>query len=270
MNLDEWEEKHPEKKKPIGSPPNSGTAKAKTEPKPKKKVKKKVAVSAKNTSSTALTVSNANHLLNIPATMTLTGFKLPDVITEEQWTECGNRLKTVESGFQWWWGDWWITGKKQGWWNYGDGKEIAERIGINYKTITGYASVARSIESSLRRENLTFNHHKVVAGLPDQEDQKDLLEKAVVEKASVRKLGNMVKIKIGKKKATDAKTTEAKESSLSEADKQRIETAVSEFRNNELFAKVKAYVAQLPTMLERLAIADAILGIDPLVRYISK
>jgi hypothetical protein len=69
---------------------------------------------------------------------------------------------------QWWRGDWWAYGADR---KYGDGREIAEKAGVNYETAKQYGSVARAFELCERSHNLTFDHHLRVMAAPEGERQ---------------------------------------------------------------------------------------------------
>jgi hypothetical protein len=61
------------------------------------------------------------------------------------------------------------------WINYGEarwGEKYAQALDVldlEYSTLSTYAYVGRKVESSTRRENLSFSHHRAVAPLPPDE-----------------------------------------------------------------------------------------------------
>lgn len=68
--------------------------------------------------------------------------------------------------------------------HYGGKYDEAMRLtGLDYQTLTNYAYVARSVPISLRKENLTFEHHARVAALKpdDQEHWLKVCEKAIAK-----------------------------------------------------------------------------------------
>src|SRR5262249_31940688 len=73
-------------------------------------------------------------------------------------------------------GDWWAYGYHK----YGErkAKTAAKKLRYEFTTLMNIGSVARRIETSLRREDLTFSHHVEVAKL-DPADQKYWLNQAV-------------------------------------------------------------------------------------------
>ena len=70
--------------------------------------------------------------------------------------------------------------------------DIAEETGMAKQTLKDTKWVSENVESSLRKDNLSFNHHKEVASLPP-EKQELFLNMAVENKLSVRDLRNEIK-----------------------------------------------------------------------------
>ena len=114
-----------------------------------------------------------------------------DDITIDEWKELGRGLKQIEGSVQFWIGDWARFGEKRGFTGkYTDPKvydELEEITGLERKTLCGYKGISESIESSLRREDLSFSHHKEVASLP-REKQEKFLQLASEKDLSVREL----------------------------------------------------------------------------------
>jgi len=116
---------------------------------------------------------------------------IQDNITIDEWKELGQSLKQVEGSVQFWIGDWARYGDKSGFTGkYTDPKvydELEEITGLERQTIKDYNWVSDKVDSSLRKDDLSFNHHKEVAKLPEQK-QIEFLQKACDEKLSVRDL----------------------------------------------------------------------------------
>lgn len=114
-----------------------------------------------------------------------------DDITIDEWKELGRGLKQIEGSVQFWIGDWARFGEKRGFTGkYTDPKvydELEEITGLDRKTLYGYKGISESIESSLRRDDLSFSHHKEVASLP-KEKQEKFLQLASEKDLSVREL----------------------------------------------------------------------------------
>jgi N6-adenosine-specific RNA methylase IME4 len=104
--------------------------------------------------------------LDLPGRVTPTGWKLPSSLDEVDWIKYGKYLCAVEGALQWWVGDWWAYGVER---EYGDGAELAQRVGIDYGTVRTYAWVCGCYELSIRVDNVSFSHHRLVADHPPRE-----------------------------------------------------------------------------------------------------
>ena len=125
-------------------------------------------------------------------------------ITKDEWMFVFKSLKMVEGCVQFWIGDC-LAYRQQKWGMYDD---IAEETGYDKGTLQNIVSVTKSIETSLRHEDLTFSHHQEVAKLPP-EKQALFLNKAVEEKLSVRELREEIR-KDGKKQFDTPELPEGK------------------------------------------------------------
>jgi len=104
-------------------------------------------------------------------------------ITEVEWMDVFKSLKMVEGCVQFWIGDC-LAYRQQKWGMY---DEIVEETGYDKQSLKDIKWVSEKVESSLRKDDLSFNHHKEVASLTP-EKQEIFLNKAVDEKLSVRDL----------------------------------------------------------------------------------
>lgn len=87
-----------------------------------------------------------------------------------EWLSIGRQLHDVGDGVSWWIGDWVNYGENHIWGDgYADAMKMFDRA---YGTIANAASIARKIEFSRRRENLTFAHHAEVASLEPKKQDK--------------------------------------------------------------------------------------------------
>lgn len=127
--------------------------------------------------------------------------------TKTEWETYGEILRRVDEAKQWAIGDWLLDGKQ----HYGDGlyKRAAEVTGLSEGTLRDYAWIASGFEMSLRKDKLTYNHHKEVASLkliatdpkgklflseePDQEKIAELLGEAEKRGWSVVELREKVR-----------------------------------------------------------------------------
>jgi N6-adenosine-specific RNA methylase IME4 len=102
--------------------------------------------------------------LGLKGQLSLTGWDLPDDMSEGEWLRAGMVLARIDRGIGWWIGDWWAFGEKK----YGRRRALTEAedwAGPAFQTCANCASVARKFETSCRQEVLTFEHHRLVAGL---------------------------------------------------------------------------------------------------------
>lgn len=90
-------------------------------------------------------------------------------VTDNDLKDLGEKLGQIGKTIQWWIGDW--ANLKSGEW--GEKYQwLVDVCGLNEKTIRNYANVARKVQLSLRRDNLTFTHHTLVAKMSDAEQAK--------------------------------------------------------------------------------------------------
>lgn len=134
-----------------------------------------------------------NHMGFLPLTgeITATGLELPDELTQDQWREAGMEIARTGSASKWWLGDWWKFADHR----YGSRKEIVDSKdwdGPAFQTCKDAGWVASEFERSLRKDLLSFNHHKAVISLPHDWRMK-LLDEAEVDGLSVRALVQRVK-----------------------------------------------------------------------------
>src|SRR5438270_10122244 len=104
--------------------------------------------------------------------------------TFANWQQCGVFIQEAEKSVQFWIGDWLNYGQKVWGKKY---EEALEKTGLDYQTLRNYKWVAASVPLSLRRDTLSFHHHKEVANL-ESEKQAYLLNQAVVESWPLLKL----------------------------------------------------------------------------------
>lgn len=117
-----------------------------------------------------------------------TGLEMPRALTFERWQSLGETLGRINRASGWWIGDWLNFGERA----YGESySQAMDATGLSYGTLANYASVAKRVESSRRRESLTFAHHQEVAALPARE-QDEYLQQAEREGLSKAKLRRVV------------------------------------------------------------------------------
>lgn len=123
--------------------------------------------------------------------MTATRLIAPETVTEDEITEIGSILTRLESGVQFWLGDWAnLYVNLVGAANQFDTAEaydnLADQFGIDKQTLKDYAWVCRRIDASLRNDALSFNHHRLVANDRFVDRAHYLLEYAAANSLSVR------------------------------------------------------------------------------------
>ncbi len=74
----------------------------------------------------------------------------------------GALLATIETGVQWWIGDYWnyrhqALGEKK------CGPEVGEQLGISYQTVRQCGDVSRKYQHDIRISCLPFGHHQAIA-----------------------------------------------------------------------------------------------------------
>jgi hypothetical protein len=107
----------------------------------------------------------------------------PDLPYEE-WLRHGSRIGLAARSSGWWLGDWLRYGESR----YGTKYTAASRItGYDRQTLMNMVYVTARIDSSRRREKLSFSHHAEVASL-DAAEQDRWLGKAEADQWSVRDL----------------------------------------------------------------------------------
>jgi N6-adenosine-specific RNA methylase IME4 len=120
--------------------------------------------------------------LAIPGVFTATGLNLPDETTRDEWLEIGGFLARVHQTVAWWVGDWLNFGVEHGYIpreRYDEAALLWKRY--ERKTLRNFAWVTAEVESSRRRDDLSFGHHDAVAALPPAEQREWLGQAAKYE-----------------------------------------------------------------------------------------
>lgn len=99
--------------------------------------------------------------------LTATGLVVAGEVADEDWVDLGKILSALQGRLQWLIGDWAATIEQQWGRKY---KDIAEYLGYEEKTIRDWVYVCRSVELSMRIDNVSFAHHQLVASMaPDDQ-----------------------------------------------------------------------------------------------------
>lgn len=108
---------------------------------------------------------------------TVTGLAIPAEITFDEWVASGLYLKVSYFAHKWWLVDWLLKGE-----DFGDqGRQaVAEMWGMNEHSLISILSAGSRFPPERRRPELSFEHHREVAYMPE-ELADDLLDKAIAE-----------------------------------------------------------------------------------------
>jgi len=108
----------------------------------------------------------------------------PDGMDYPEWIAAGRRLGVIGRGSQWWIGDWLLFGTAR----FGERYVEASRVtGYDPKSLRNMRYVASRVPVSLRRDNLRWSHHALLAAL-EPEEQEIWLDRAVNSRLSVADL----------------------------------------------------------------------------------
>lgn len=119
---------------------------------------------------------------------TPTGLTLPEDLPFDEWADYGQTLFQIERGVMWAIGDWWRYGEHR----YGERAAAALDSHYSYQTFRDAGWVAGAVETSRRRDGLSWSHHREVAAL-DPDDQDFWLSEAEHGEWSQKELRTRVK-----------------------------------------------------------------------------
>lgn len=129
---------------------------------------------------------------------TRVGLRFPRKLAFSEWERAGHQLTRVVDSSAWCLGDWLVYGQT----HYTDSyRRVIDATGLDYGTLRNYASVARRVPLSRRRDTLTFQHHAEVAGLPGDE-QEMWLDRAEKQKWSRNQLRHRLSLSRGESRRT--------------------------------------------------------------------
>lgn len=158
-----------------------------------------------------LAISNDELTFNTDKlTVTDVGIEFHEWLTDEEWTDLGRKLGRVVKASMFMIGDWLIHRERElGGGTRGGGEKgklggkgrpedidaryrrAAELTGLDEDTLQVAAWVCRNVPPKFRRRNLAFAHHKVVAKLPEP-DQERWLGLAEKHKMGKRRLARSI------------------------------------------------------------------------------
>lgn len=121
---------------------------------------------------------------NLPGELTPTSLVLHDDVKEDSWASIGAVLGRMARSNQWWIGDWIAHGERK----YGETyAQAVNDTGLDEQTLMNYVWVSNSVHPDVRREDLSWSHHLLVAKLTKAQ-QKRWLEHAAAGGWSVSDL----------------------------------------------------------------------------------
>lgn len=100
--------------------------------------------------------------------LTATGMAIPDGTTEPDWQDVGRVLRGMVTAVSWWVGDWAAYANQE--WN-ATAKAIAAIFEYEPSTIESYLSVAKAVPGMIRNHTVSFSHHRLVMGLPEDQQR---------------------------------------------------------------------------------------------------
>ena len=107
-------------------------------------------------------------------TLTPVTVRIKDGLDLDEWRRVGRELLGVREASAWWIGDWLVYGE----WRYRDKyRTVVDELGMHYDRLRDYAYVAGNVGPGIRRSDVPFTHHRVVAKLAPVE-QRRWLEQA--------------------------------------------------------------------------------------------
>ena len=109
--------------------------------------------------------------VDLRGSVTETHLDLDDNTTFDEWSEVGRKLQSAHRSLMWWIGDWLNFGESK----YGEKyTQALETTTYSRQTLKDAAWVAGKIETSRRRDVLTWSHHKEVTALTIEEQEEVL------------------------------------------------------------------------------------------------
>lgn len=138
---------------------------------------------------------NSLRLPNPKVTVSRIGMRISDKLSVEEWQELATSIGEAASSIAFIVGDWLVYGQSL----FGTEGDPDRKVdhpsyqlalkatGLDLSTLQNYAYVSRNIPYSLRTERLSWEHHRVVAKLPEGEQQ-DWIEACVAEEDAGRRM----------------------------------------------------------------------------------
>ncbi len=135
---------------------------------------------------------------NAPIRITDLGIQFDGELDFDEWSDVGKQLGRVARTSLFWVGDWLNYGQDQ--WNAGqrfqkmpEGQrerfEQAMRLtGLELSTLHGAAHVARRIPIEVRSPQLSFEHHRLISRVSNEQKRREWIQKTEGSKLTTRRL----------------------------------------------------------------------------------
>ncbi len=125
-------------------------------------------------------VTYVEPLLNLEraGVITLTGLRIPNTISLEDMTTLGRGIGTMHKVAQWAAGDYLMSAEAlfpDEW------SQLTETLALSERAREDYQRVAKSVPYDVRRPELSYSHHRVVASMKDERKRGELLDQAIAE-----------------------------------------------------------------------------------------
>jgi len=138
---------------------------------------------------------NSLRLPNPKVTVSRIGLQISDKLSVEEWQELATSIGEAASSIAFIVGDWLVYGQSL----FGTDGDPDRKVdhpsyqlalkatGLDLSTLQNYAYVSRNVPYSLRSERLSWEHHRLMAKLPDG-DMQDWIEACVAEEDAGRRM----------------------------------------------------------------------------------
>jgi hypothetical protein len=129
---------------------------------------------------------------SLPVQFSATELRFEEAVDYSEWERVGSLLGKVEAARAWWIGDWCNYGAAA----YGEKySQAADETGLDYQTLANYAWVSEAIPPEMRRAELSFTHHSIVASLRTKNEKAKWLDHAAAGGWTTRELKKELKKK---------------------------------------------------------------------------
>ena len=138
---------------------------------------------------------NSLRLPNQKITVSRIGLQICDKLSVEEWQELSTSMGEAASSIAFIVGDWLVYGQSL-FSTHGDPDRKVEHptyqlalkaTGLDLSTLQNYAYVSRHVPFSLRSERLSWEHHRLLAKLPDDKKQ-EWIEACIAEEDAGRRM----------------------------------------------------------------------------------